>query len=95
MAKSLRFAVGRRERRWLINESIALDVLLECAKPDRSELGKRLFNIFCESRPTIQWNQRADVVRLARVVAVYSRRRFWFLHTIAELRFERDIFGAA
>ncbi|WP_027716778.1 AAA family ATPase [Desulfuromonas sp. TF] len=79
------------ERHWLVDTDVAMQVMVWCAATSRLELGEKLFDIFCETHAHHEWEQRSDFVKLARVVAIYSKRPHKFLQWISGLKFTPDL----
>lgn len=79
------------ERQWLVDTDVAMQVMVWCAATSRLELGEKLFDIFCETHAHHDWEQRSDFVKLARVVAIYSKRPHKFLHWISGMKFGPDL----
>ena len=79
------------ERQWLVDTDVAMQVMVWCAATSRLELGEKLFDIFCETHAHHEWEQRSDFVKLARVVAIYSKRPHKFLQWISGMNFTPDL----
>lgn len=79
------------ERNWLVDTDVAMQVMVWCAATSRLELGEKLFDIFCETHAHHEWEQRSDFVKLARVVAIYSKRPYKFLQWISGMKFTPDL----
>jgi Cdc6-like AAA superfamily ATPase len=90
----LQFCCRPQERRWLVNDKVAMRVMIWCADTNRRELGEQLFSIFCDTHSRINWTQRYEIELLAQVVGIYSKHPSRFLLSASARTFNRDILEA-
>ena len=78
------------EHRWLVNDAVAMDVMVWCAKTERRELGEQLFNVFRTTHAHAKFSGRHEIELLARVLGIYSKRPEQILRWLATMRFSPD-----
>lgn len=87
----LGFCCHPKERRWLVDLQVAMQVMIWCAESNRKELGDRLFDVFRKTHGHHEWNKRWEIVQLARVLGIYSKNPAVALRFLSRFKFDPDV----
>ena len=86
----LQFCFRPSQRRWLVNDAIALDVMRWCAETNHRELGQRLFDIFIETHKDRILDERFEIESFAANGAIYHKHQARLLRWMSQFTFQPD-----